>query len=207
MNRFNLELVLENLGSSKIDKQVPAVEQAAEIIDALAAKAVGALKKGPHRLLVAERLSRLGSRAIPHLEKLFTVSNDSETKILAALVLLGLGSSSGVPILLDAIVEDNIYHLMAAHHLALEGIKEVIEPIIKRLLKTEITEVDSITSLLTSLEEIGGNIPLELNLRLDSPDAPLGIRFALWKLRTNHTGVCDINEFKKMFVSQNHPSE
>lgn len=84
MSRFSLDSVIQNLDTNQVEKQVPALEQATEIVNSLAFKAVDALIRGPNRFLVAERLQLLGSVVVPHLEKLLQESDDLETKILAA---------------------------------------------------------------------------------------------------------------------------
>jgi hypothetical protein len=53
------------LDTNQVEKQVPALEQATEIVNSLAFKAVDALIRGPNRFLVAERLQLLGSVVVP----------------------------------------------------------------------------------------------------------------------------------------------
>ena len=177
MSGFNLDSVMEDLDSNQVEKQVSALEQATEIVNFLAIKAVEALKRGPNRFLVAERLNLLGSVVVPHLEKLLKSSDNSETRILAALVLLELDSRVGVPCLLDAVAKDEDYAGLVARHLAKEGIKEAIEPIINRLRNCELQEVDLGVSFLDALAKLGGEIPLELRQRLIAADVP-------WQIRT-----------------------
>ncbi|MBD2776386.1 hypothetical protein [Iningainema tapete] len=177
MSRFNLDSVIENLDTNQVEKQVPALEEATEIVNSLARKAVDALIRGPNRFLVAERLQLLGSVVVPHLEKLLQESDDLETKILAALVLLQFNSRVGVPCLLDAIANNEEYGGLVAEHLAKKGIKEAIAPIINRLSTCELKEVDLIVNLLDALEKLGGEIPLELRQRLAAPNIP-------WQIRT-----------------------
>ncbi len=177
MSRLNLNSVLENLETTEVDKQVPALEQAAEIVNSVAIKAVEALRKGPNRFLVAERLKCLGSVIVPHLEKLLNESDDSETRILAALVLLQFDSRIGVPYLLDAVTQDEDYAGLVAEHLAKAGIEQAIEPIIKRLRNCELKQVDLVVSLLDALAKVGGSLPSGLQQRLSAADVP-------WQIRT-----------------------
>ncbi len=166
MSSLNLNSVLENLETTQVDKQVPALEQAAEIVNSVAIKAVEALRKGPNRFLVAERLKCLGSVIVPHLEKLLNESDDSETRILAAVVLLQFNSQLGVPCLVDAVTQDEDYAGLVAEHLAKAGIDQAIEPIIKRLRNCELKQVDLVVSLLDALAKLGGALPSDLRQRL-----------------------------------------
>lgn len=177
MTPSNLNSVLEDLGTTQIEKQVPALEQAVEIVDSIAIQAVAALRKSPNRFLVAERLKRLGSVVVPHLEKLFQESDNSETQILAALVLLQFNSRVGIPCLLDAVTQDKEYAGLVAEHLAKLGIKEAIEPILNRLRTCHLKEVDLVVNLLDALAKLGGILPSDLQQRLSAADVP-------WQIRT-----------------------
>ena len=84
---MNLDLVINDLDSTQIEKQIPAVEEAANIVDRLAIKAVKSLVNSPNPFLVAERLNRFGSIIVPHLEQLLRESDNSEVNILASFVL------------------------------------------------------------------------------------------------------------------------
>ncbi len=183
MSRFSLDLVIQNLDTDQVEKQVPALEQATEIVNSLALKAVDALIRGPNRFLVAERLQLFGSVIVPHLEKLLQESDDLETKILAALVLLQFDSGVGVPCLLDAVAKNEDYGGLVAEHLAKKGIKEALSPIINRLLTCELKEVDLVVNLLDALDKLGGEIPSELRQRLTAPDTP-------WQIRTMIDDTC-----------------
>lgn len=177
MSGFNLDLVIDDLDTNQVERQVPALEQATEIVNFIAIKAVDALKRGPNRFLVAERLNLLGSVVTPHLEELLKNSDNSETRILAALVLLQFDSKVGVPYLLDAVIQDEDYAGLAARHLAKAGSKQAIKPIINRLMCCELKEVDLVVSLLEALAQLGGEIPSDLRQRLAASDAP-------WQIRT-----------------------
>jgi len=176
MTHSNLNSVLEDLGTTQIEKQVPALEQAVDIVDSIAIQAVAALRKSPNRFLVAERLKRFGSVIVPHLEKLFQESDDSETQILAALVLLQFNSRVGVPCLLDAVTQDKDYAGLVAEHLAKLGIKEANEPILNRLRTCHLKEVDLVVNLLDALAKLGGILPSDFQQRLSAADVPWQIR-------------------------------
>ncbi len=186
MSKVNLNSLIENLDSKQIDQQIPAIEEATNILETLAIKAVESLKDSSNRFLVAERLSRFGSIIIPHLEKLLKQSNDSEVQILVSLVLLQLHSQVGVPVLLNAIKNDEEYAILAAQHLAKVEIKSAIEPICgqlrwlavrDRLKNSKIEEIDLIVSLLDSLNKLDGKLPKELLIKFNRVNIP-------WQIKT-----------------------
>lgn len=183
MRDFNLSAVIENLEKQEVEEQVSALEEATEIVNVLVMKAVEALKRGPNRFLVAERLSNFGVAVVPHLEKLLGECSDRETRILAAMVLLKFGSKVGVSDLMDAVVSDHQYACLAVGHLANARISEAIEPILKRLqlealdlTEMPIKTVDIVVCYLDALGRLGGTLPSELHQRLESAEA--------WQIRT-----------------------
>jgi hypothetical protein len=213
MNNLDITQIMKDLESSQIERHIPAVEKAAEIVrnlkkqentsklvNQLVTKAIETFQNSSHPFLVSDRLSDLGESAIPHLENILMESNNSELNILAAVVLLNLGSKAGISILLDAVLYDESYHMWAAHCLTRHGIKEAIPLIINRLRKCEISkENDAIVSLLASLEESDGELPPDLHERFSVPDATTDLRFMLWKFRNKNKKFCDIDEFRGSF--------
>lgn len=202
MSGFNLYSVMEDLDTTQVEKQVPALEQATEIVNFIAGKAVDALRKGPNRFLIAERLNRLGSVVVPHLEKLLKEANDSETRILAALVLLQFDSRVSVPYLLDAVAKDEEYAGLVAGHLAKLKIKEAIEVIINRLRDCDLKQVDLVVSLLDASAKIGGEIPSDLRQRLAASNTPWQLRTIYMRdfaspsnLEVNHLNPAQHNQF------------
>lgn len=173
----NLDLLMDNLDSTQVEKQIPAIEEARIIVNTLAMKAVESLQTSSNRFLVAERLNCFGSIIIPHLEKLLQESGDSEVQILASLVLLQLNSKIGVSFLLDAIKNDDEYAILAAQHLAKAEIKDAIEPICDRLRNSNLEEIDLIVSLLDSLNKLDVKLPQDLLQRFSFDEIP-------WQIKT-----------------------
>ena len=181
-NLYNIDLqsVVENLESDRIELQGLAIEEAIEIANVLVVKAVDALRRGPDRFPIAERISRFGSIALPHVKTLFRESKDSEVKLLCALILLGLESKEGVPYLLDAVLTREDYGFFTPLYLARANVEEVIEPILIRLRSVDFQNLDpndyrSITAiglLLGSLEELETDIPPDLYEQLSHRDLP-----------------------------------
>lgn len=177
MSQIDADFLLKNLESSEIEKQVVAVEQAGEIVNYIAIKTVEAFKKSQHRFPIAERLYSLGSVVVPPLEKVLQESDNSETSILAAVILLRFGSKLGVSCLLDAVAKDEEYSSLAASSLAAAGVKEAIDPMINRLRSCDLKNVDLAIGLLGALEDLQSEIPSDLRSRLTAEDTP-------WQIRT-----------------------
>ncbi len=179
MKVVNLNLLMKDLDSTEIAKQIPAVEESVTIVDGLAIKAVEALQNSSNPFLVAERLNRFGSIIVPHLEKLLQESDNSEVNILASLVLLQLNSKVGLSFLLVAIKDDEEYAILAAQHLAKAGINDAIEPICDRLRNSKLEEIDLdlIVSLLDALGKLNNKLPEDLLKSFLSADSP-------WQIKT-----------------------
>ena len=182
MSAINLNLVMNDLDSTQIDKQIPAIEEAATIVNELAIKAVQSLLNSSNPFLVAERLNRFGSIIVPHLEKLLQESDNSEVNILASLVLLQLNSQVGIPILLAAIKDDDEYAILAAQHLAKAGIKDTIKPICNRLRNSKLEEIDLIVGLLAAMAKLDDKLPQDLWKLFTGQNTP-------WQIQT----VCSEN--------------
>jgi hypothetical protein len=176
MNKLDLYQTVENLESGELEKQVCALEGAVEIVNLLAFKTVETFEKASHKFPIADRLYRFGSIMVPHLEQLLEKTEDLETKILAAVVLLRLGSQVGVDVLLNAISRDKQYPCLAASCLAAAGIKIAINPISDRLRNASFEEIDLIVGLLTALEELNGEIPPDIYRLFTVADAPWQIK-------------------------------
>ncbi|MEM8721919.1 MAG: hypothetical protein AAGE84_21920 [Cyanobacteria bacterium P01_G01_bin.39] len=177
MSQVNLNSLMENLDSPQISRQIPAMDEATAIVETLAIKAVDSLKTSSNPFLVAERLGRFGSVIVPHLEMLIQDSHNWEVKILASLVLLQLNSQVGVPILLNAIEDNEEYAILAAQHLAQANVKEAIQLIWNRLRKSKLEQVDLIESLLASLSRLNRKLPQDLWQRFTANEMP-------WEIKT-----------------------
>jgi len=171
----DVDLVLANLHSDDGSVLVGAIDQAADVVRALAREAVFALQDGPAhlRLGIAERLYSLGSAVVPPLEELLTATEDAEIKTLVALVLLQFNSKKGVPWLLNVVVYGEGDACAAAQGLVKAGIPEAGERIIARLKAHELSQdrqsrngVDVVLCLLTALKASGTALPAELRERI-----------------------------------------
>jgi len=174
----NLDQELEWLKSANAAEQIPALEAVVELTSYAVQQAVNALE-GPHPFLVAERLHRFGTVAIPPLEIMLRNTADPETRILAALVLLQLGSRLGVPCLLEGIHTSPNYACLSAKHLAQSGIAEAADVAIQRLRVCRLDEIDLILCLIDCLKTLNREIPADIRDRLTGADVPRLLRLGL----------------------------
>ena len=194
LNSSNVEHLVKDLDSQQIEKQVLAIEKIAEVIDFLVVTVVETLENCNDPFVIAERLYRFGTLAIPPLEKLLKKSKKSEVSIFAALALMGLGSKVGIPKLLNYITKNEKYAYLISRHLAIEGIKEATEPILNLLRNCEINRVEEIITLIEALNKLNTTIPLDIYERLNNPDTPWRIRFFLWRIENDRQGYCNLDE-------------
>lgn len=177
------------LTASDTKIQVQAIDEAIQINSLLADAAVYALQNGPDRYFVAERLHNFGSILIEPLQALLNESTDDEVKILAALVLLRLGSKAGVPILLGAILTEPVdrYASLIAERLAANGVSGADEAVIARLRQLGPSKVDLgksfesnpskdfVVTALHALHTLNVSLPPDVRAQFTMPSLPLEI--------------------------------
>lgn len=156
----SIDNLIADLSSDDIERQATAIERAGVLTHHLAHLSVDALRRGPERYVVAERLAQLGSVVVAPLEELQTQTADAEVRTLSALVLLQLGSHRGVPWLLE-VLEDHryAYACATANGLARAGVRTARSAILTRLQECPVSEYDLIVCLLLALQQLEGNQP------------------------------------------------
>jgi hypothetical protein len=180
-----LRSISTDLRSDHIEQQIAALDKAAEIIDTLAQEAVNALTTTADPFLFAERLMRLGDAIVGPLEQLIeAVGTPPATKVPAALALLQLGSTVGVPLLLDVLLTDSEYVILAADFLANAQIAEAADRIIARLrmydpAQGDLKQADVVASLVGALGRLATDLPIDLRSRLTAADVPWQVRTAV----------------------------
>ncbi len=145
----------------------------------LITQAIQALAKAPDPYFIAERLPALGSIIIPPLEKLIETTERIDSKTLAALVLLQLGSDKGVAWLKHIIDIGGHYSSLAANSLATKGFQEVGDNILNYLRKCDLQEGDKLIAMITALEKLDIPLPEDIHQKLNLPEAPLGVQLIL----------------------------
>lgn len=177
MDRTDVTSLVADLSSDDIEVQIPALDILCDLVGQIVEASVGALRRSPTRFLVAERLPRLGSAAVVPLERLLKESPDEETRTLASLVLLRLGSRAGVPRLLEAVTDSSEYSGLAANLLAESKVGEVTDRIVTKLRSSDPADIDLIVSLLNALKACRTDLPPDLLQKFSNPSLP-------WQIRT-----------------------
>jgi hypothetical protein len=191
--KYDLTQLGATLTAPNVQKQTQAIDDAIRVNHLLALSSVCALRDSQDRFFVAERLPRFGSVVVEPLEALLQEPAEGEAKILASLVLLGLGSQAGVPILLDALLAEPAerYASLVARTLAANGVGEAGEIIITRLRSSDLTpnalgksfasnaSKDLAVSLLDALKKLAIALPTDLQQRLKEPNLPVEVRSGL----------------------------
>jgi hypothetical protein len=177
MDRTDVVSLMADLSSNEVEIQIPALDKLCELVGEIVESSVVALRHGPERFLVAERLPRLGSVAVGPLERLLKETQDEETQILASLVLLRLRSRTGVPRLLEAVMDSHEYSGLAANLLAESKVIEVADRIVMKLRSADPTDIDLIVSLLNALKVCEVALPSDLRQKFSNPSLA-------WQIRT-----------------------
>ena len=177
------------LNAPDVKTQTEAIEEAVQVNLLLADAAVYALQTGQDRYFVSERLHSFGSVIVEPLKALLTESLDGEVQILAALVLLRLGSKAGLPVLVDAVLTEptDRYASLIVERLAANGIHEAADAMTTRLRQFSLESVDLgksfesnpnkdfVVSLLSAIQTFGVALPPDLQQRFIAQEVPVEI--------------------------------
>ncbi len=167
--------------------------EAIRVNSLLADAAVYALQTGQDRYFVAERLPSFGSVIVEPLQALLNESPDDEVQVLAALVLLRLGSKAGIPILLNAVLTEpaDRYASLVVERLAANRVSEASEAIMTRLRRFSPADVDLgksfesnpnkdfVVTALHALQELAVALPEDLAGQFTVPSIPIEITSVL----------------------------
>ena len=193
LEKHDLTQLATFLNASDTQTQAQAIDEAIQVNSLLADAAVYALQHGQDRYFVAERLHNFGSIIVEPLQALLREAADAEAKILAALVLLRLGSKSGIPVLLDAVLAEPVdrYAALIVERLAANGVSEASPAIIARLRHMNLTEAnlgksfesnavkDFVIASLYAMQTLNAPLPQDLLTCLTAPGLPIEITSAL----------------------------
>jgi hypothetical protein len=165
---------------NEVEKQVGALEKAAQLSSFLAQEAVNAFEKSDKtRFLVAERLQRFGSLIVEPLENLFSRTTDPEVRTLSGLVLLKLKSSVGVEWLMKALSHDRQYACVIGRYLIDAGIDGVETVIVERLRNFRSDEVDLVLCFLDLLAALNYTLPADIRQLMSADSSPEKLRHFL----------------------------
>jgi hypothetical protein len=173
-----IEEIVAALEGREASAQASALDESAVVFHLVAEACVNALKRGPFRVIVAERIGRLGSVIIPRLEHVLLDDVELEAKIYAAIVLLQLGKKSSIDFLMENLKNAEEFVDLCAIHLVNSGMlgRELFDTIVHRIRKTPIENVDLIVALLSSAMKMPFCFPPDLALTLSHPSTPWQIR-------------------------------
>lgn len=111
--------------------------------------------------LIAERLPRLGSAALPELQKIMLdTSNAGTVRLLAAIVGFEVGDrQESLALLIDEIAHNGEFGPLAARRLAERQIPDAERALVAALSDTDASEVDAAVTYLESLHILGAPLP------------------------------------------------
>jgi hypothetical protein len=114
-----------------------------------------------HAHLIAERLPRLGSAALPELQKIMSNSSHTATvRLLAALIGFEVGDrQESLALLIDEVAHNGEFGPLAARRLAEREIPDAERALVTALSSTDDSEVDAVVSYLESLHILGAPLP------------------------------------------------
>ncbi len=176
MKQIDPDSIRSGLMGGGPEDQAEALKLAKSLFERVARDAVDALRRGPNRFIVAERLHWLGSVCREPLQEILSSSAAGEAKILASLVLIQLGSRKGLQVLLDAISSGSEYSGLSASFLVKQNIKEAVPVVLRRLNECPLDHIDEIVSLVAGLEGLGHSLPQQLILRFRQEGVPWQVR-------------------------------
>ncbi len=126
------------------------------------------LTNDKHAHLVAERLPRLGSAALPGLREIMLDASHTEAiRVLAALVGFSVGDrQESLALLIEEVTRNGEFGPLAAARLGEGQIRELEPALLAALAVTATSEIDTIVSYLEALHIVGGRLPVAERERL-----------------------------------------
>ena len=169
--------LLSLLKSDDPETRAAAVERAAVTIERLVHGVVEAIESaGEHDQYLVEHIHRFGPSMVGPIEALLERSSDPDTRMLCALLLLRLKSSSGSEMLVEAVHQGSGWMLPAATRLAEAGVHAAAPALVHQLRSLPLERKDEIVGLLHALQALDRGIPADLATRFAAPDAPAEAR-------------------------------
>ncbi|RSS83978.1 HEAT repeat domain-containing protein [Streptomyces sp. WAC06614] len=160
-----VERALAGLAVQDLECRVRAIEELAACSSIIAGHVASAFEEDEEaRFLIFERLGRFGSLMIEPLERVYREAGEPGLKLMSASALTYLGSYEGISSLLEAIKAGNPNLCMAALSLSAAGVSEAVAPIENVLLECDLSDVQALECLVSSLRRL--NHPMSENVRL-----------------------------------------
>ena len=182
---LELDGLLARLADADLGVQMPALEQAAAVVQRLTSAAINIFETTPAIFPAAERLLKFGPAMLAPLEAEFLKQTDRERKTHAAIVLLYLGSKTGVDYLLNELASGGELAVTISTVVSSAGVAEAAPLIEARLLEYDLLrDPYGAGSLIMSLKKLGWAFSPELMDYLSRPGLSKNIQLALeWDTR------------------------
>lgn len=185
MEIINSKQLEELIESKDFFSKVMSLNEVLSLSNTATTRAFDLLQKADsdNRMVVSEIIFNVINNAKKlesALTALYHTTDDEGLRFDIAVILMETGNLSVKDDLIDFVREGEIDKaITAAFELSKFKIKEALKPIQDRLLSCTDDQLDQISSLIDSLEGLGGRVPEELNTRLSELELPwhLKIRF------------------------------
>jgi hypothetical protein len=176
----DLDDLLARMASAEPNIQMPALEEAAGVVRRIISAAISVFETTPLVFPAAGRLLKFGASIRTPLELEFTKQMDRDRKTHAAMVLLYLGSRSGVDYLLEELAARGQLALGISAALSTAGIVEA-GPLIEAWLHEYdvIGDPHGAAGLITSLKKLRWTFSAQLMDYLSRPGLSKSIELAL----------------------------
>jgi hypothetical protein len=167
--------LLNRLYNQHLPIRLNAIEKAALNPAKYAGNVVALLRRFPEdATFVLERIGRFGESAVPHLFALLEAADSEEVRVVATLGLAHFGRIEDYATLVRAVVDRSPYQYLACRALACLRHGHVLPTLQRELLHTSpTTEWDRFISLVSAIEDLGGEITVTERERLIAHGPPL----------------------------------
>ena len=176
-----LQEINVGIESNDIEILVKSVEKAALQVKSLVDAVLHAFEASSDRYFIAERLYMFGPCIIEPLRKVYHNTTNQEAKVLAAIVLMRLGSDIESDALLHEVSEGTGGLVcLAAKKLAEIKNNQLKYVIVKRLRTCDISQSDIISCLLWVLiEDLREQLPDDIVHRINTDKAPIDLKLTI----------------------------
>lgn len=165
----------EQMSSGDLERQDLSFRQTKAALDQAGKIAVEAFRVTQAPFVIAERLHWLGSSVVEPLRSVLK-SGSEEHRVLAAIVMLQVGSFEGSEWLIKEIQHGTRYPGLAAQFATARFLPHSVEAVLGRLSIEPMNSIDVIVALTVALEKAGVELPESIRVRFLSSDAPWQVR-------------------------------
>ena len=169
---------ISRITSAAAPDMMQGIDQSINSFDRLVPAIITRLERDASvRPFAAERLAQLGALVLSHVQAAFAKTNDQESRLYLAGVLLALGDRAGVPDLLDAVRVIGPHTCQAATWLARASVEEAAPAIAQAVRVVVSGDVDHVVCLVKALRALGSELPSDAAERFGAESSP-------WQVRT-----------------------